>query len=611
MIELERVARSSVSILVAGLLVAAGLVAWPLEVAQATTGWSSPANLSAAGKTALSPQVASSADGGMLAAIWTRYDSNGDAIIQTAHSTDGGGTWSSPIGISDQGQSAANPQISTSVDGSSQSAIWLRFDGANAIVQTSTSTNGGNQWSPVVDLSAAGHSASNPQIAASADGSKLTAVWPWFDGSHNVIQTKTSSDSGNNWSATTQLSASGENAASAQVVSSAAGSKVTAVWTRFDGKNNIVQVSTSVDGGAGWSLAADLSADARDASSPQVSASVDGSKLTAIWSRVSDSGGLVPSTTVKAVRSDDNGRLVPPTTVQAARSDDSGGSWKAPTDVSVKGRDAVSPQVASSAEGTKLAATWARTNNNSRTIIQSAVSTNAVWGSPSDVSEAGRDAATPQIASSADGNNITMIWVGFDGVNAIANAATSTDGGANWGSHADLSTPGQDAANPQIASSSDGTRLTAVWSRFNGANTITQVSTAIVAPAPNPTPISPSGDQAAVSNCVTAGNRHSIPRRGTERLMRPHCKTNAGHRVGVAVSAHRRGDLRNYRLFCQVSKKRTAKTRATRYGDGSRYCRGGSLKIRTYGYRLRLRITWFAPKTADLRAYQRSKKYAN
>lgn len=95
--------------------------------------------------------------------------------------------------------------------------------------------------------------------------------------------------------------------------------------------------------------------------------------------------------------------------------------------------------------------------------------------------------------------------------------------------------------------------------------------------------------------------------------MTPDCTTNAGQRVGVRVDRAQprtsaRGDLRLYRLDCKVGKKNT-RTKATGYGDGSRYCRKGALRIRTYGTKLNLRITWYAPATGDYAAYGKTKTY--
>ena len=129
----------------------------------------------------------------------------------------------------------------------------------------------------------------------------------------------------------------------------------------------------------------------------------------------------------------------------------------------------------------------------------------------------------------------------------------------------------------------------------------------VAAPAPTPTP-SPS-PQIPVGGCVATGGTNSIPTVGTKTLMKPSCVTNARQAIGVAVTAKRRGDMRPYSLHCKKSNGKTTKTRATGYGDGSRYCKKGALKIRTYGQHLRLRVSWSAPATSTYTAYARTKTY--
>lgn len=67
-----------------------------------------------------------------------------------------------------------------------------------------------------------------------------------------------------------------------------------------------------------------------------------------------------------------------------------------------------------------------------------------------------------------------------------------------------------------------------------------------------------------------------------------------------------RGDLRLYTLFCTAGNRKPV---ATGYGDGSRYCPKGALKIRTYGNPLRLRISWGAPATTEYSAYGLTRHY--
>jgi LPXTG-motif cell wall-anchored protein len=119
-------------------------------------------------------------------------------------------------------------------------AVWYRYDGSNNIIQSSTSQNGG-AWSTPEDLSATGGDAGDPQVTVSSTG-LVSAVWFRWNGSHNIIQSSTSQNGGA-WSTPVDLSATGASAYEPQVTVSSTG-LVTAVWYRYDGSHNIIQSST-------------------------------------------------------------------------------------------------------------------------------------------------------------------------------------------------------------------------------------------------------------------------------------------------------------------------------------------------------------------------------
>jgi hypothetical protein len=121
-----------------------------------------------------------------------------------------------------------------------------------------------------------------------------TAVWSRYDGSNYIIQSSTS-QSGGAWSTPVDLSATGEAAHDAQVTVSSTG-LATAVWERYDGSRYIIQSSTSQSGGA-WTTPVNLSAAGANAYSAQVT--VDSTGLaTAIWSRYGGSNDFIQASTL-------------------------------------------------------------------------------------------------------------------------------------------------------------------------------------------------------------------------------------------------------------------------------------------------------------------------
>ena len=285
--------RAACAATVAAALAAVALVAGPALAVDPT--WNLPAaNLSTAGGNSVSQQVTASTDGTKLTTVWQRYAGYG-WIVQASSSTDSGTTWSSPTDLSVSGGSAEIPQIASSADGTKLTAVWYRYNGSENIVQASTSTDSGTTWSTPIDLSAAGGTANTPHITSSTDGTRLTAVWQRYNGTY-TIQASASTDSGATWSTPTDLSTTQDNY-DPQLTASADGKRLTAVWQRYNGSYYIAQASTSTDSGTTWSTPTDLSADGGSTDYPQIASSADGIKLIATWYRYNGTHFIVQAST--------------------------------------------------------------------------------------------------------------------------------------------------------------------------------------------------------------------------------------------------------------------------------------------------------------------------
>jgi hypothetical protein len=95
-----------------------------------------------------------------------------------------GAGWTAPKELSAAGQTSLEPQIAVDSSGV-VTAVWERYDGSNYIVQASRFSGG--SWQSPVDLSAAGQNAYRPQLAVDSSG-VVTAVWERSDGSNWIIQ---------------------------------------------------------------------------------------------------------------------------------------------------------------------------------------------------------------------------------------------------------------------------------------------------------------------------------------------------------------------------------------------------------------------------------------
>ncbi len=146
-----------------------------------------------------------------------------------------------------------------------------------------------------------------------------------------------------------------------------------------------------------------------------------------------------------------------------------------PVDLSVSGRDASIPQVAIAADGTTTVV-WRRFNGANYVVQASTRPPGGTFSAPVDVSVAGQDADLPQVAVGVDGST-TATWDRFDGTSQIVQASTRPPGGTfSAPVNLSASATGEDAYDPELALSADGT-TTVAWRREIGANSIVRVST--------------------------------------------------------------------------------------------------------------------------------------
>ena len=239
--------------------------------------WGPVADLSATGQDASSPQVALDGHGGATA-VWTR--SNGSrTVVQTAAKPAGEG-WSAAQTLSSGSANASFPQVAVSPAGEAVAAWTLA--GAVTTVQSATRAAGGD-WSAAQDRSTPGRAAVEPQVGVD-DAGTATVLWGELDGGAYVARTATRA-AGDDWSASTPVSATGPSAIALSLAVAPDGS-ATAGWVRQASGSYVVQAARRTPGGS-FEAPCTLSAAGRDAYYPQVA--VDGrGNAVAIWDRVSD-----------------------------------------------------------------------------------------------------------------------------------------------------------------------------------------------------------------------------------------------------------------------------------------------------------------------------------
>lgn len=197
-------------------------------------GWSTPITLSASGSDAGSPQIAMTTLGDAVA-TWQIVDPiNSVTIIQAASFSTLTG-WGSTVDLSSSPDDSYSARVSMN-DSNNAVATWHTVSGSNILVKASIFSSG--SWSTPVEISDPLESAANANVKMNASN-QAVAVWKADNGTNWVIESATYS--GGSWGSIDMLSASGEDALEPDIAIS--GANPTAVWTRYDGTNYIIQAS--------------------------------------------------------------------------------------------------------------------------------------------------------------------------------------------------------------------------------------------------------------------------------------------------------------------------------------------------------------------------------
>lgn len=241
------------------------------------------------------PGIALSGTGARMLTAWWEYDSALDKLrVRASTSSDSGSSWSLPTTLSgnvDSSVVAPAPKVVVSTDGSKLAVFWLLSVAGQFKVQVAASTDSGATWGTAQNLSASGVTDSDDiQVAASADGSRITATWAWFDNSNWRIQASSSANAGATWSTAVNLSDPGQDASGPVVASSADGTKVTAAWARSNATYFVIQAKTSTNSGSSWGSVQNVSPTDSDALNPRLVSSTDGKKLVLTWTKPPASG---------------------------------------------------------------------------------------------------------------------------------------------------------------------------------------------------------------------------------------------------------------------------------------------------------------------------------
>lgn len=347
-----------------------------------------------------------------------------------------------PVDLSAAGQTATGPQVAVNSAGEAV-AVWERSNGGRDIVEASIRPPGGS-FSIPVKVSRSGFGGSFPQVAVDDVGGAI-AVWRHVDGKSSVVQSAMR-PAGGRFSAPVTLSTDGLNAYLPQVAMNAAGDQIV-VWQSESGRgfgSFVVQAAVRQVGGR-FSAPVTVSTAGQDGEGPQAAIDRDGD-ATVIW-QGSAAGGAT-TTTAQAVEHP------------------AGGTFSDPVTLSAPGQDIALPQIAMSGAGETFAI-WQRSLPGGKTAIQVVQRpVGQAFSLPSTLTAVNEPSVSPQIAID-DAGNAVAVWEGANAGNSTVQAAVRPAGG-RFSAPATLSVPRRNASSPQVAIDETGGAV-AVWERFNGA----------------------------------------------------------------------------------------------------------------------------------------------
>jgi PKD repeat protein len=312
------------------------------------------------------------------------------------------------------------------------------------------SAAGAATWRTPQALSATGENAATAQVAVDSRGDSV-AVWDFGpDGSNNRIVQASVRPAGGSWQTTpTNLATCFFFSTTPQVAVDPKGDAI-AAFECATGSGRVIDVATQPAGGS-WSQPVTISNTAEiNVEDPEVAIDANGD-ATVAWVALGASA----------------------TSFIEAAERPAGGSWSQPVDVS-RTDDSVGPPVLAMDSGGDATAVWT-INNGINLVAEASLRPEGAttWSAPVDLSSADAAAAGARVAVTPGGTSVA-VWQHGTGSSATVQAAIHPAGGA-WQAPQNLSAAGELAESPQLATDGLG-NTAAVWDRSDGSNTIVQAA---------------------------------------------------------------------------------------------------------------------------------------
>jgi hypothetical protein len=346
--------------------------------------------------------------------------------------------------LSAVGADAVIPDVATDAKGDTV-VVWAQAKGSEWTVQ-SVYRPAGKTWGAPQLLSVPANQVASPQIAIA--GTKLVAVWVRYDGKNLIVQTADRDPQTGLWGIPTSLSPSGRDAQAPRIAVDARGDTV-AVWASVALQGWMIQAAYRPAGGF-WEPATVLDSPQSGTAAPDVV--IDGAGVpTAVWTETVASGWRVNAATRHA-----------------------DGTWTKPVPLSaVDPTGSMAPRLALE-KANDVTAVWSRAIG-TRIVLEltSRSASTGTWSSTRQLFPGAPNAIAPQIATNRRGDGV-LVWTSSGGSGLGVQASVRRPGKA-WGKPTPPLTSGTGPLAPQVALDAQGAAL-AVWSRSIGGHSRVQAA---------------------------------------------------------------------------------------------------------------------------------------
>jgi hypothetical protein len=412
-------------------------------------------NLSSATDTTTGPQVGVDARGDAIA-VWAQTSPSSAYTVVASQRGGKRGVWSREVPLSASGVQSLYPAIAVDARGDAV-AVWTASLDGHDVAQAAYKP-AGKQWEKTQTLS---QGASEPSVALDAAGD-ATAVWVGgssADPGQDAIYASTRPASAHDWRKPTKI-AGGSQLELPQVALDAKGDAAV-VWQGFlsggvaNGATFAVDASTRPASRKTWAAGARIGTEQSQGESPgeqpapHVALDSNGDAI-AVWQGPGSSG---PPNIIG----------IPTPRIQSATKPHSKARWRSPVNVSAAGVAGQFPQLAVDPAGATVAVWQAAEGGHARVISAVGSAATGKWRDVTALSPADANGVEPAVSIDARGD-ATAIWALFDYPGYLIQTSPRSSTAQAWKTPLTLSTPGQNAGEPQLASNATGD-TTAVWGR--------------------------------------------------------------------------------------------------------------------------------------------------